>query len=395
MSTPFWLDGVKPLGEKLAGDIACDVVVVGAGLCGVSAAKNLCKEGVDTVLIDARGVSFGATGRNAGFILQGTAERYNRAIEMMGREKARQVHRWSLINHDLIAQTIREDGISCDYRRAGSLQLAGSPEEEHELLASAKLLQEDGFTAELWQEDRLSDHYRAGHFRMGVYLPQDGELQPAQFVRQAVQQAQKDGLRLYEWTPALSLEDSADEVLVETPSGTIRASIAIVCLNAYTPQLLPSLKGLIDPVRGQMLATKPAPRLFDFPIYADHGYDYWRQDSKGRIVLGGWRNLDPDAEVGFDESLHPEIQQKMIQFLRSFPGLTSLEVSHRWSGIMGFSRDGLPLIGTAPGYQNTLIGAGFTGHGFGFAWLAGHALAQVATEGQHSFADLMSSRRFL
>ena len=85
----------------------------------------------------------------------------------------------------------------------------------------------------------------------------------------------------------------------------------------------------------------------------------------------------------------------MREFLTRFKGLEDLTITHQWSGIMGFSQDGLPLIGALPGSQNILIGAGFTGHGFGFAWLAGHSLTQLLTEGQDPFASLCPPSRFI
>jgi glycine/D-amino acid oxidase-like deaminating enzyme len=170
--------------------------------------------------------------------------------------------------------------------------------------------------------------------------------------------------------------------------------VALVCVNARVGQLLPWFADKVDPVRGQMLATAPAPRIFDLPIYADHGFDYWRQDALGRVVLGGWRNLDPGSEVGFDDVLHPGIQARMEAFIRRFPPLREVPITHRWSGIMGFSRDGLPMVGPAPGAPGALVAAGFTGHGFGFAWLAGEALATLVTEGQHPVSDTFSPRRF-
>jgi glycine/D-amino acid oxidase-like deaminating enzyme len=84
----------------------------------------------------------------------------------------------------------------------------------------------------------------------------------------------------------------------------------------------------------------------------------------------------------------------MTAFLHRFPPLRDVEVTHRWSGTMGFSRDGLPIVGAVPGMPGALAAAGFTGHGFGFAWLAGRALAEMLVEGRSGFADLFTSRRF-
>ena len=82
----------------------------------------------------------------------------------------------------------------------------------------------------------------------------------------------------------------------------------------------------------------------------------------------------------------------MVAFLESV-GVTA-PVTHRWAGIMGFSRDGLPLVGPVPGTPGAVVGAGFTGHGFGFAYAAGTALAELVLEGSSPLTDLLSTRRF-
>ncbi len=395
MTVPYWLDGAAPLAGPLEGDVTADVLVIGAGLCGASAALALARAGVDTVWVDRGAVAHGASGRNAGFLLQGTAERYVRAVAIHGRERARRVHALSRANHLAMAEVVDELGLDCGYQRRGSLQLAGSAEEEEDLLASATLLREDGFPADERVADALGPALRDAGFRLGVHLPDDGELQPATFVQGVARAAMALGVRLHEHAPVLALDAPAPgDVRARTPRGEVRAQIALVCTNAAAGELLPALAGSIDPVRGQMLATAPAPPVFDCPIYADHGFDYWRQDEHGRIALGGWRNLDPDGEVGTDEVLHPVIQARMTEFLGRFAALRDVPVTHRWSGTMGFSRDGLPLVGAVPGLPGALVAAGFTGHGFGFAWVCGRALAEIVLEGRSEVAELFPARRF-
>jgi gamma-glutamylputrescine oxidase len=393
-TVPYWLDAAGPIARPLEGAVEADVLIVGAGLCGAGAALALAEAGVRVAWVEARGVSEGASGRNAGFLLQGTAERYNRAVGVMGRDRAREVHAASLANHRAMADTIARLGLSCGYMRRGSLQLAGSAEEEHELLESAAMLREDGFAADERVGDALAACYREAGFRVGVHLPEDGELQPAAFVRGVARAAVDAGAQLYEQTPVTVLDaPSLGAVRAQTPAGEIRADVALVCTNAAAGRLLPFFRDKVDPVRGQMLATAPAPRLFECPVYADHGFDYWRQDEHGRIALGGWRNLDPDHERGEDDLLHPLIQERMTAFLHRFPALRDVPITHRWSGTMGFSRDGLPLIGAVPGLPGAVAAAGFTGHGFGFAFLSGRALAELVLSGTSAFADLFSTRR--
>ena len=394
MTVPYWLEDAPSLAPALTGAHSADVVVIGAGLCGASAALALGRAGVDTIWLEGGRVSHGASGRNAGFLLQGTAERYVRGVSLHGRERARRVHALTRENHAAMAEEVVRLGIDCGYMKRGSLQLAGSREEEADLLESAALLREDGFAAVEKDVDALGPALAGAGFRLGVHLPDDGELHPARFVRGVARAAQGLGVRLYEDTRVTALHAEAPgDVRLETNAGSVQAQIVLVCTNAVAPELLPALRGAIDPVRGQMLATAAAPPVFDCPIYADHGFDYWRQDEHGRIALGGWRNLDPESEVGTDEALHPVIQARMTEFLARFEALRDVPITHRWSGTMGFSRDGLPLVGAAPGASGALVAAGFTGHGFGFAWVCGRALADLVLEGRSEVAELFQIGR--
>ena len=383
-----------PSYPTLTTDLKVDVVIVGAGLCGASTAWHLSQAGLRVALVEARDIANGATGRNAGFILQGTAERYNRAIVQMGRDRAQQIHQLSIENHRQIREWVETQGSECEYRLGGSLQLASSTEEEQELIESADLLLEDGFQAELLYGKELGEPYLSAGFTTGIVLPDDGEIHPAKFVCDVVQRSHLAGVQVFTDSPVTHIE-SNDGVTIQTSDGSIQAHMAVLCTNAYLPQLLPRYQEIVHPVRGQMLCTTPQPKIFDRPIYADHGFDYWRQKPDGRIVLGGWRNLDPDGEVGYEETLHEGIQASMTRFLQRFNGLESVNIESRWSGIMGFSRDGLPLIGGVPGLDNIVLGAGFTGHGFGFAWLAGHSLSNMITDSEDDLARLCSPRRFV
>jgi len=73
----------------------------------------------------------------------------------------------------------------------------------------------------------------------------------------------------------------------------------VLATNGYAGQLAPWLADRVDPTRGQVLSTSPlSQRLFEQPIYASHGYEYWQQLDSGEVVMGGWRNLDMEGEVG-------------------------------------------------------------------------------------------------
>ena len=245
MTTPYWLQPSSGSTSNLSGTVEADVVVIGGGLCGTSAAYHLAQAGIAVALVEARTISESASGRNAGFLLQGTAERYNRAVELMGRDRARRIHQWSIENHTRMAETINAEGIECAYQKRGSLQLAGSPQEEQELIESAELLTEDGFEATLLDAAALPEALQQAGFTMGVHLPADGELHPARFVQGVGHAAQRHGAQIFEGSRVMALDaGSTGEVRVETEGGEIQAMEAH---EALSPMVMPVMSAVECP----------------------------------------------------------------------------------------------------------------------------------------------------
>ncbi|HEX9916264.1 MAG TPA: FAD-binding oxidoreductase, partial [candidate division Zixibacteria bacterium] len=158
-------------------------------------------------------------------------------------------------------------------------------------------------------------------------------------------------------------------------------------------------KDLVIPTRGQILATEPVKeKLFDQKIvYADWGYEYFRQLLDGTILLGGFRQLYSDTEIGFSDETTSEIQEGLYKFLiEHFPQLNKIKITHRWAGVMGFSKDGLPLVGALPQAPFVISAVGFTGHGMGFAFGLAKGLAEYLTGGKTSYPlDIFSLKRVL
>jgi gamma-glutamylputrescine oxidase len=151
------------------------------------------------------------------------------------------------------------------------------------------------------------------------------------------------------------------------------AGVVILATNAYTPQLVPSVK--IQPIRAQMLATAPeSTSVTDMPVYSNFGYRYWRQLATGEVLIGGWRDTSLEAEKTYDDEPTDEIQEHLdgaVEDLR-----VKAEVTHRWAGTMGFTESGLPMAGPLEGMPNVYICAGFTGHGMGFAFMSAKQVAE-------------------
>src|SRR5207248_4778720 len=129
------------------------------------------------------------------------------------------------------------------------------------------------------------------------------------------------------------VEPSAAGVRVTAGGSECLAETVVLATNAYTAQLLPEVP--IRPVRAQMLASAPVPRpVVERPCSADRGFQYWRQRADGRVLVGGYRNLALEEEVGYDERPTHFLQENLERHLRQL-GVVE-PVTHRWAGTMGF-----------------------------------------------------------
>ena len=154
--------------------------------------------------------------------------------------------------------------------------------------------------------------------------------------------------------------------MLHTPGGTVHARTIVLATNAWLPELgtlvgANWLSSCIIPTRGQVIATEPiSEQLFPCPCSADEGYQYWRQLSDGRLVVGGWRNRSFDTELQtYDETPNEGIQRHLDAFVHETLKLPQVGIANRWAGIMGFTADSLPLIGRLPGVPQCFIAGGF------------------------------------
>uniref|UniRef100_A0A832I134 FAD-binding oxidoreductase n=1 Tax=Eiseniibacteriota bacterium TaxID=2212470 RepID=A0A832I134_UNCEI len=362
-----WLDEPGLALPPLEGRAEADLAIVGGGITGVTLAWTLVEEGASVVLLEAGEVAGGASGRNAGFLLAAPAEPYVEQVDFWGREGARAMLETGRRNHRRIKALVEQLGLDCEYRRSGSVRLTRTAEEAEEHRGSIPLMKADGFPMVEDDPARFVPASAAGAFTAAFVMPEDGEIHPVRFIHGVARAACARGARLHEGSRVVSGQWADGAWTVRTASGEVRARTLVVATNAWGPELLPGLAPLVVSRRGQMLATAPLPRrVTDLPTYAHYGYHYWRQLPDGRLVIGGWRDLDPDGEVGFGLETTGPIQRAIEGGLAQLVP-EGAPIERRWSGTMGFARDGRPLVGWLDPQHHLAVCLGFTGHGMGMA----------------------------
>lgn len=368
--------------------VRTEVVIIGAGISGISAAIECEARGVRAVIVEQDFPGARASGRNAGFLMRGAAENYALSCDQHGRDRTRFMWQWT--ERNLLALRALGVGTLPGFRDRASCLIALGEPEAGELERSVQLMREDGFAVDLVRPGHGSPDdavWRSGRPVLGLVNPDDAVCSPIELIGYL-----RAGLR---HTPELqssrvyAIEPSNGGVVVRARGHEVHAARALVCTNAYARELLPELEGVVVPNRGQMFAMRPEdPGHADlaFAYYLNHGYEYIRPGPDQTVVIGGSRTHREAEERTDAEGLNPAVQARLEQWAREI--ITDrYQVIARWSGIMGFSPDGMPIVRSCAGTDGRVwFCGGLTGHGMSMGHVtARHAVGAMLDDAPNPF----------
>ena len=350
MTVSHWqADGTQPVREV-------DFLIVGAGLVGCAAAHFAAQAGREVVITDQRSAGMGASGRNAGFMITGLDTYYHHAVERHGHAVVREI--WDLSKHTHACWRDFAAKGDVPLVQCGSLLLAESEAEAEDLRQSARAMQADGIDVIFHDGDPLERGYYAG-----IEQPWDCAVQPYELVQAILSQS---GAEFIPGNEMYAIEQNVPgSVTVYTQLYVFKARKVLLCTNAYSMHIDPYFVGKVIPTRAQCLVTQPLPEpVLNTCGYSDYGYMYYRMTFDNRLLIGGGRKQNKLLENDTtDDRVTDAVQRTLDAYLRQrFPEVTA-PVARRWAGIMGFSPDNIPLVGTLPDKPDVGFAVGFTGHG--------------------------------
>ena len=375
-SATLTAEGSRTHRETLRGEHHADVVVLGGGLAGCSAALHLAKRGYRVALLEAHAVGYGASGRSGGQTIFGLAASQKTLIAEVGRDDARRLFDLSIEALDLTQSLIREYAIDCDYR-ANHVHVAVRPRHVQELEEWARELHEDyGYrSVRLLDRGELQAHVRSDRYLAGLIDSRSGHLHPLKFTRGVARAAEAAGAAIFENSQVLRYEDGR-QVVVHTAHGTVRCAHLVLCGNAYIGAVAPALARRILGVGTYIIATEPLGEeraralLPSDAAIADINWilDYFRRSADHRLLFGG--------RVSYSALQPPRLAESMRKrMLRIFPALTDVKVAYTWGGYLDITMSRAPDFGRlAP---NVFYMQGFSGHGMSLTGLAGKLVAEA------------------
>jgi glycine/D-amino acid oxidase-like deaminating enzyme len=382
MSTPLseslWTATARPAPDTpaLEGEARADVVVVGGGFTGLSAALHLAEAGTRVALLEAEEPGWGGSGRNGGQVIPGYKYDPPELAAMYGPELAERMTELAWNAPDLVFALIERHGIDCQPLRAGWLQLAHAETTRAMVERRAAYWQGRGVATKFLDRQATAAILGVEKYFGACLDPRGGCLNPLGYARGLADAAQRAGALIHGRSPARAIERSGGAWRVTAPGGSVIADRVVLCTNAYTDALWPGLQRTVIPLHSLQVATKPLSENLRRTILpggqvasdTQRILFYYRLDPEGRLVMGGRGTFADENDPGYYRYIENALR-------RLFPRIGEPQWEFRWAGKVALTVDVMPhLHAPAPGVWAAL---GYNGRGVAMATRMGKLLADL------------------
>jgi gamma-glutamylputrescine oxidase len=372
-----------PARPALEGEIEADVCIVGGGLAGLSTALSLAERRRNAVVLEARRVAWGASGRNGGFVGPGYAAGVDAVVKRVGRERARQLYGFTREAVARIRDRIERYTIACEPVQSGMLRAWWTDDRDEPRRIRDHLQETLGVELEFWPRERVRETLVTQRYHDALLYPHAFHFHPLNYALGVATATEAQGGRIFESSPVIELRTDGAEKRVRTARGTVRARSVVMACGGYLDGLHPQLSGAIRPIATWVMVTEPLGERLQAAMRGPYSvidsrfdFDYYRPLPDTRILWGGGitiRRSDPSRLGAI----------MLRKLLTVYPQLAGVRVETAWSGLMGYPRHSMVQVGeVSPGVWYAM---GFGGHGMGTTTMAGELVAAAIAEGDKRY----------
>jgi len=356
-----------------------DIVIVGAGIIGVSIAYYLGKMGAkNVVLLEKDLIGMGSTGLCAG----GIRRQWSTEVNMQ----------FAMKSFEVFQNFENEFGASPDFHQIGYLFLARDQEESGSFKKNIELQNRFGVPSRLltheqvkeaWPFLNLEDIYGA------AFCDTDGYAGPTEVTNAIAKGARRYGIGIFEKTEVISIGVSKDRIVsVTTRDGSIETHTVVNAAGPYAANVgkLAGLEIPVNPIRRQLFVTDPFDKIPpSVPLTIDHKQNFYFRREGECVLLSGPQDEKPSFNLTTDFDSMVQTAEKAMHRV---PVFEKARINRGWAGLYEISPDNHAILGKIPEVEGFILAVGFSGHGFQHGPAAGMTIAELIWNGKSESIDI-------
>jgi glycine/D-amino acid oxidase-like deaminating enzyme len=380
-----WYEATRvasPERPRLNFELDVDVCVVGAGLGGLTVAREVARRGWSVAVLEANRVAWAASGRNTGFVLPGFHETIDSMVERIGLDHTKQLWALSERGLDYVRRAIEETGMPGVDPVPGWLRISKTDNDDA-VRSEVERLRWIGANVEHWPTERVRELLPNPRYFNALHFPGAIHIHPLNYALGLAADAQKYGARIFEDTPVVAIDAAGVRKHIETQGARVRAAHVVLAGNVHLGNLMPRLGATLLPITTFVLVTEPiGPILHEVVRYRGAVSDSNRADNHYRIV-GGDR-LQWSGRMRVWQADPRWVRRGLLADIRrNFPDLGRVKAAHLWSGTLGRAIHRMPQIGEIE--RGLWLASGFGGHGLNTSAMGGELIARGIVEGDQTW----------